>query len=60
MKKTIFTYTAVTKSDAEAQIDTIAKSYQAADPTLNYADAVTKAWENNPQLFAEYEQSAGF
>lgn len=55
-----FNYTAVTKSDAEAQIDTIAKSYQAADPTLNYADAVTKAWENNPQLFAEYEQSAGF
>lgn len=55
-----FNYSPVAKSEPETQIETIAKSYMSADPTLNYNDAVAKAWENNPQLLDAYEQNAGF
>ena len=55
-----FNYSAVSKSDAETKVETIAKSYMESDPSLSHADAVAKAWENNPELVAEYEQSAGF
>lgn len=55
-----YNYAPVAKSEPETQIETIAKSYMTADPSLSYDMAVTKAWENNPQLFAAYEQGAGF
>ncbi len=45
---------------AEAKIDTIAKGYIEKDPSLSYVEAVAKAWENNPEMMAEYEDEAGF
>lgn len=55
-----YNYSSVAKSEPEAKVETIAKSYMEADPKLTYADAVAKAWENNPDLMAAYEESAGF
>ena len=51
-----YNYTSVAKSNAETKIETIAKTYMESDPALTYVDAVTKAWENNPELMAEYER----
>lgn len=50
----------VAKSASESKVDVIAKGYIEKDPTLSYADAVAKAWENNPELMAEYDDEAGF
>lgn len=43
---------ATTVGKAEA----IAKSYMEKDPELSYDMAVAKAWENNPELLAEYDR----
>lgn len=50
----------VAKSASEGRVDVIAKGYMEKDPTMSYADAVAKAWENNPDLLAEYDREAGF
>ena len=39
---------------AEAKINDIAKSYMAKDPSIGYDAAVAKAWEDNPDIIAEY------
>ena len=52
--------TTVAKSNSEAKVDTIAKSYMEKDPSMNYNTAVAKAWENHPELVTEYENEAGF
>lgn len=52
--------TTVAKSNSEAKVDTIAKSYMEKDPSMSYDTAVAKAWENHPELMAEYENEAGF
>ncbi len=44
----------------EAKIEAIAKRYIEKEPSLDYATAVAKAWEDNPQLMDEYETEAGF
>lgn len=44
----------------EAKIETIAKGYMEKDSSMDYASAVAKAWEDNPQLMDEYETEAGF
>ena len=54
-----FNYTSVAKSDPEKQIESIAKSYREKDASLSEAEALAKAWENNPELFDAYEQSVG-
>lgn len=51
-----YNYGSVAKSEPEKQIETIAKSYMEKDPSMNYTDAVAKAWENNPQLMDAYEE----
>lgn len=51
-----YNFTSVKKSEPETQIETIAKSYMEKDPNMNYVDAVAKAWENNPQLMAAYDE----
>lgn len=51
-----YNFTSVKKSEPETQIETIAKSYMEKDPNLGYVDAVAKAWENNPQLMAAYDE----
>lgn len=45
---------------AEEKINTIAKGYMEKDASLDYTSAVAKAWEDNPELMAEYEDEAGF
>lgn len=46
-------------SSAEGKIASIAKSYVEKNPTMNYVDAVAKAWEDNPELVLQYEEEAG-
>lgn len=45
---------------AEAKVEVIAKGYMEKDSSLDYASAMAKAWEDNPELMAEYEAEAGF
>lgn len=49
-----------TAGAAEAKVEAIAKGYMGKDPSLDYASAMAKAWEDNPELMAEYEAEAGF
>lgn len=48
-------YSSVTKSEPESKIEAIAKGYMEKDPTMDYTSAVAKAWENNPDLMAAYD-----
>lgn len=50
----------VAKSNSEAKVEAIAKGYMEKDPAMSYTDAIAKAWENNPDLMAEYENESGF
>lgn len=50
----------VAKSATESKVESIAKSYIEKEPAMSYVDAIAKAWENNPDLMAEYEEEAGF
>lgn len=42
-------------STTVGRVESIAKSYIKKDPALTYEQAIAKAWENNPDLIAEYE-----
>ena len=55
-----FNYSSVAKSEPETKVEAIAKGYMEKDPNMSYADAVAKAWENNPDLMSAYENEAGF
>ena len=55
-----YNYQSVAKSEPETKVETIAKSYMEADPKLDYNSAIAKAWANNPELMAAYEEEAGF
>ena len=48
------------ENSAEAKAAAIAKGYMEKDPSLDYATAVAKAWEDNPGLIAEYDEQEGF
>lgn len=48
------------ENSSEAKISGIAKGYMEKDPGMSYTDAVAKAWEDNPELMAAYEEEAGF
>ncbi|MDO4305996.1 MAG: hypothetical protein Q4C77_04115 [Eubacteriales bacterium] len=48
------------ENSAEAKISSIAKGYIEKDPGMSYTDAVAKAWEDNPELMAAYEEEARF
>ena len=48
------------ENTAEAKIGVIAKSLMEKDATLSYSQAVAKAWEDNPDLLAEYDEQEGF
>lgn len=45
------------KSDSESKAEAIAKSYMEKDPDMDYYTALAKAWENNPELMAEYDKA---
>ena len=53
------THGPVTKGadDAVSQVEAIAKGYMEADATLDYNTAMTRAWEANPSLLKQYEES---
>lgn len=48
-------YSSLAKSEPESKVEAIAKGYMEKDPSLDYTSAVAKAWENNPDLMAAYE-----
>ncbi|MCI8418859.1 MAG: hypothetical protein HFI33_15410 [Lachnospiraceae bacterium] len=50
----------VNGSSSEAKIATIAKGYVEKEPSLSYSEALAKAWEDNPEILAEYDEEAGF
>ena len=47
-------------NSAEAKIGVIAKSMMEKDASISYNQAVAKAWEEHPELLAEYDEQAGF
>ena len=49
-------FSSVRKSEPELKIETIAKSYMSQNPGMSYNDAVTKAWMDNPDLAAAYDE----
>lgn len=51
---------AAAATSAETRIEGIAKGYMEKDPSMSQLDAVAKAWEDNPDLLAEYDEEAGF
>lgn len=53
-------YTGVAKSDAESKVAEIAKKYVEKEPSMTITEAMAKAWEDNPELVAAYENEAGF
>ena len=40
----------------EAKIETIASEIRKSNPEMSYEESVAKAWENNPDLIAEYDK----
>lgn len=48
------------ENSAEARINSIAKGYMEKETGLSYHEAIAKAWENHPELMAEYDEQAGF
>lgn len=47
-------------SKAELQAASIAREYMKKEPSMSYTDAVARAWENNPDLMASYEDETKF
>lgn len=41
---------------AESKIEAIANDIMKADPTISRPEAITKAWDNHPELVAEYDR----
>lgn len=50
-------YASLAKSEPEAKVEAIAKSYMEKDPEMDWNTAILKAWENNPGLMAEYDRA---
>ena len=48
------------ENSAEAKIGAIAKGMMEKDATLSYNQALAKAWEDHPELMAEYDEQEGF
>ena len=44
-------------SDAVSKIENIATEIQKADPSMGRLEAINKAWEQHPELVAEYEEN---
>lgn len=51
------TYGGIAKSDAETKIDAIAAEIMKSNPEMSHVQAVSKAWEDHPELAVEYENS---
>ena len=44
-------------ADTQSKIESIASEIQKADPTLARPEAIMKAWDQHPELIAEYERT---
>lgn len=44
-------------ADAVSKIENIASDIQKADPSMTRLEAINKAWEQHPELVAEYEEN---
>lgn len=44
-------------ADAVSKIENIASEIQKADPSMGRLEAINKAWEQHPELVAEYEEN---
>lgn len=44
-------------SDADSKIESVAAELRKADPKLSYNMSIAKAWEENPDLAADYERA---
>jgi hypothetical protein len=45
---------ALSETDAQSKVESIAKSLQEADPQLSEAEARAEAWKRNPELYDQY------
>lgn len=48
-------YVAVGKSEAEGKIETLAAEIRKSDASISYHESIAKAWEQNPDLIAAYD-----
>lgn len=48
-------YVAVGKSEAEGKIEAIAAEIRKSDASISYHESIAKAWEQNPELIAAYD-----
>lgn len=48
------------EGSAEVKVETIAKKLMEDNPALSYSQAVANAWEEHPELLAEYDEQEGF
>ena len=50
-------YVSVGKSEAEGKIEALAAEIRKSDVTMSYHESIAKAWEQNPELIAAYDES---
>ena len=50
-------YVAVGKSEAEGKIEAIAAEIRKSDANISYHESIAKAWEQNPELIAAYDNA---
>lgn len=50
-------YVSVGKSEAEGKIEAIAAEIRKSDASIGYHESIAKAWEQNPDLMAAYDEA---
>lgn len=50
-------YVAVGKSEAEGKIEALAAEIRKSDASISYHESIAKAWEQNPDLIAAYDDA---
>lgn len=48
------------EKSVESKVSSIAKKLLEDNPTMSYHQAMAKAWEDHPELLAEYDEQEGF
>lgn len=50
-------YVSVGKSEAEGKIEALAAEIRKSDSSISYHESIAKAWEQNPDLIAAYDEA---
>ena len=50
-------YVSVGKSEAEGKIEALAAEIRKSDASISYHESIAKAWEQNPDLIAAYDDA---